>query len=388
MAVVQMAESLPGPPGLHYQLPQTKVYHEASPDPGQKPESASSAQNLPAHINPHHRILRLERNIAWLTEQHSSMLAQLHNEIESLKSRNRELQFQLLMGAPAGTTPSLIPTSPSDPPSNQTTQLSNPSNMGNPSNLGTPEDAVDNHSNNLTLISTLGGVAPLQAEILDNEIKELQATLHEARSRNVYLSSLVEQQKRKLAQLEEIEKEAAEKEPSRPASSVPPDFLRKLAEAEELVQTLRKQNDQQQAELLELRGSMEKTLERSNRMKYRGCNHPTRTRLNRGVSLSSSTTSSMARSVGRFPPLPSSRRTAAQESAQREGEVGGSDSRLSVSSPSSLPRLHAHRSQPSLAHAQQATGPTPRERAKPLARRLPPGVGPRYGSLDRKSTRS
>ena len=54
------------------------------------------------------RILRLERNIAWLTEQHSSMLAQvwsikifhltfcfklsnfqLHNEIESLKCRNR-----------------------------------------------------------------------------------------------------------------------------------------------------------------------------------------------------------------------------------------------------------------------------------------------------------
>ena len=34
-----------------------QVYHEASPDPGQKPESASSAQNLPAHINPHHRSL-------------------------------------------------------------------------------------------------------------------------------------------------------------------------------------------------------------------------------------------------------------------------------------------------------------------------------------------
>jgi len=375
-----MAETLQGPPGLHYQLPQTKVYHEASPDPGQKPESASSAQNLPAHINPHHRILRLERNIAWLTEQHSSMLAQLHNEIESLKSRNRELQFQLLMGAPAGTTSSLIPTSP---PANLVTTLVD----NNPSNLGTPEDAADNHGNGLTLISTLGGVAPLQAEILDNEIKELQATLHEARSRNVYLSSLVEQQKRKLAQLEEIEKEATEKEPSRPASSVPPDFLRKLAEAEEMVQTLRKQNDQQQAELLELRGSMEKTLERSNRMKYRGCNHPTRTRLSRGVSLSSSTTSSMARSVGRFPPLPSSRRGASQESGQREGEVGGSDSRLSVSSPSSLPRLHAHRSQPSLAQ-QAPNGPTPRERAKPLARRLPPGVGPRYGSLDRKSTRS
>ena len=32
-----------------------QVYHESSPDPGQKPESANSAQNLPAHINPHHR---------------------------------------------------------------------------------------------------------------------------------------------------------------------------------------------------------------------------------------------------------------------------------------------------------------------------------------------
>ena len=139
------------------------------------------------------RILRLERNIAWLTEQHSSMLAQagsinmfhltfclklsnfqLHNEIESLKCRNRgnkkrlvqnlntdhppELQFQLLMGAPAGTTSNLIssPPSTSDPSTNITTL--------NPSNLGTPEDVADNHGNNLTLISTLGGVAPLQVK--------------------------------------------------------------------------------------------------------------------------------------------------------------------------------------------------------------------------------
>ena len=35
-----------------------QVYHESSPDPGQKPESANSAQNLPAHINPHHRSLK------------------------------------------------------------------------------------------------------------------------------------------------------------------------------------------------------------------------------------------------------------------------------------------------------------------------------------------
>ena len=59
------------------------------------------------------------------------------------------------MGAPAGTTSSLIPPSP---PANLVTTLVD----NNPSNLGTPEDAADNHGNGLTLISTLGGVAPLQ----------------------------------------------------------------------------------------------------------------------------------------------------------------------------------------------------------------------------------
>ena len=36
----------------------------------------------------------------------------------------------------------------------------------------------------------------LKAEILDNEIKELQSALHEAKSRNIYLSGVVEQQKK------------------------------------------------------------------------------------------------------------------------------------------------------------------------------------------------
>ena len=46
------------------------------------------------------------------------------------------------------------------------------------------------------LLTQLGAVPPLQAEILDNEIKELQAALHEAKSRNIYLSSVVDQQKK------------------------------------------------------------------------------------------------------------------------------------------------------------------------------------------------
>ena len=46
------------------------------------------------------------------------------------------------------------------------------------------------------ILTQLGAVPPLQAEILDNEIKELQAALHEAKSRNIYLSNVVEQQRK------------------------------------------------------------------------------------------------------------------------------------------------------------------------------------------------
>ena len=40
-------------------------------------------------LNPHHRIVRLEKSIAWLKDQHGQMVAGLHNEIETLKHRNR-----------------------------------------------------------------------------------------------------------------------------------------------------------------------------------------------------------------------------------------------------------------------------------------------------------
>ena len=62
--------------------------------------------------------------------------------------------------------------------------------------LGTPEEVEAPVRTAPSLPPILGAVPPLQAEILDNEIKELQAALHEAKSRNLYLSGIVEQQKR------------------------------------------------------------------------------------------------------------------------------------------------------------------------------------------------
>ena len=56
-------------------------------------EETSPAEN----INPHHRIVRLERSIAWLKDQHGQMVASLHQEIETLKHRNRGDKHPVLL---------------------------------------------------------------------------------------------------------------------------------------------------------------------------------------------------------------------------------------------------------------------------------------------------
>ena len=97
------------------------------------------------------------------------MVSALHKEIETLKQRNKELQFQLIMnGGPAPT--STEPLAP-EPASSVTLP---------------------------PILTNIGKVAPLQADILDSEIKDLQSALHEAKSRNIYLTSVVEQQKKYL----------------------------------------------------------------------------------------------------------------------------------------------------------------------------------------------
>ena len=59
---------------------------------------------------------------------------------------------------------------------------------------------------------------------------------------------------------------------SEPSNNVPSDLLRKLAEAEGLVSQLQQQNASQREEL----DAIHSSLEREARMKYRGCNHPSR----------------------------------------------------------------------------------------------------------------
>ena len=109
------------------------------------------------------------------------MLADLHKEIDTIKCKNRgaghvekilqthqnnnqitELQFQLLLGSQAP---------------------------------GTSEESPHQHSSKGAAVAQIAEISPVEAEILGAEIKELQSCLHEARSRNVYLSTLIDKQK-------------------------------------------------------------------------------------------------------------------------------------------------------------------------------------------------
>ncbi|CAH1116878.1 unnamed protein product [Phaedon cochleariae] len=151
------------------------------------------------------RITQLDQNIKFLQEQHQLMLSGLHNEIENLKVRNRELQFQLVF------VKGISPSSPSSP--------------------------EDDSKHKIYTSPKPFNVTPLQVEILEKELGELKLHMQETESRNVYLSAIVDEQKKKLERYERDR----EKERDR-AGQPDPELLRKLDDAETLIRRLRREN--------------------------------------------------------------------------------------------------------------------------------------------------
>ncbi|KAK4874837.1 hypothetical protein RN001_014197 [Aquatica leii] len=153
------------------------------------------------------RVSQLEQNIRFLQEQHTQMLAGLHKEVDNLRHRNRELQFQLVF------TKGGIPSSPSSPEDDTKPKI-----------YCSPKPV---------------NVTPLQVEILEKELGELKIQLQDIDSRNAYLSAIVEEQKKKLERYERDREREIER-----ATQQDPELVRKLEDAESLIRRLRRENSE------------------------------------------------------------------------------------------------------------------------------------------------
>ncbi|CAH0563382.1 unnamed protein product [Brassicogethes aeneus] len=151
------------------------------------------------------RVAQLEQNIRFLQEQHQLMLSGLHNEIESLRNRNKELQFQLVFVKGA------VPSTPSSPEDESRYKTYNSPKTFN--------------------------ITPLQVELLEKELGDLKLQLQEAESRNVYLSAITDEQKKKLERYERDREKERER-----ACQPDPELLRKLDDAEAIIRRLRREN--------------------------------------------------------------------------------------------------------------------------------------------------
>nr|CAD7444210.1 unnamed protein product [Timema bartmani] len=195
------------------------------------------------------RVAQLEQNIRFLQEQHQVMLASLHQEVELLRQRNRDLQFQLVF-TKGGVT--LVQSSPS-PPSSE--------DDGKPKIFLSPKQV------NMT---------PLQVEILERDIAELKGALQEAKTKNLYLSGIVEEQKKKIASMEvnkrELETVGTKIIPkSRSDAQIQAEgfieesedqqeLIMKLDDAEKVIRRLQRENDDQRRELVSIRSNLSKNI--------------------------------------------------------------------------------------------------------------------------------
>lgn len=148
------------------------------------------------------RVAQLEQNIRFLQEQHQLMLAGLHKEIDNLRHRNRggssaaevqvvrylfviaELQFQLVFVKGS------VPSSPSSSSEDDTKHKVVRSEEVMVSKLfcgGSFKVYSSPKPVNIT---------PLQVELLEKELGELKLHMQDVESQNVYLSAIVEEQKK------------------------------------------------------------------------------------------------------------------------------------------------------------------------------------------------
>ncbi|XP_066304268.1 coiled-coil domain-containing protein 74A-like isoform X1 [Branchiostoma lanceolatum] len=139
------------------------------------PESTDSDLFGTGDMDANSRAQHLQKSMNFLKQQHGDVLKSLHDEIEGLKRENKDLHFKLIMSK--GLSPkkaSIVP------------ELSSVSSTEDQSST-TKEDKLDE----------------LKTLFLEEEIRDLKYALREARSRNQYLTQIIQQSGRQ--QLQQVQ---------------------------------------------------------------------------------------------------------------------------------------------------------------------------------------
>ncbi|KAF3425870.1 hypothetical protein E2986_09977 [Frieseomelitta varia] len=180
------------------------------------------------------RVAQLEQNMKFLQEQHQATLVALHQEVESLRQKNRGehysaiLFFQLVFSK--GST--YVPSSPSSPEDN---------GSGFVKPKGSP---------------VCVNITPLQVELLEKDLQDIKISLQEAKTQNQYLSEIIEEQKKKLTSMEE---EKVNKEPMIDVGiqvglhSSRAHIIACFEGTEATIKRLRKQNEEQREQIATLK---------------------------------------------------------------------------------------------------------------------------------------
>ncbi|XP_063975468.1 uncharacterized protein LOC135161643 isoform X2 [Diachasmimorpha longicaudata] len=172
------------------------------------------------------RAALLEQNMKFLQEQHQATLIALHQEVEILRQRNRDLQFQLVFTK--GT--ACVSSSPSSPEDNS------------------------------------NGFVKTKIELLERDLEELRVSFNEAKKQNQQLQDVIEEQKIKLENTEELQDQNEVTDVGiqvGDAQDVQADLAVRLVDAEALVKRLIRQNADQQREIASMESTSGKNGNRS-----------------------------------------------------------------------------------------------------------------------------
>ncbi|KAK0170959.1 hypothetical protein PV328_008735 [Microctonus aethiopoides] len=191
------------------------------------------------------RTAQLEQNMKFLQDQHQATLIALHQEVELLRQRNRDLQFQLVFTKGTASVPS--PLSPED------------NTNGFVKTKGSP---------------VCVNVTPLQIELLERDFEELKTSFNEAKKENLHLKEVIEKQNLKLEQAEEEKKQLQMSDigvqvgdTSEPIQS---DLTARLEDADILIKRLRRENSDQRKEIATIKASSARNGNRSGHGRGRG----------------------------------------------------------------------------------------------------------------------